>query len=180
MQTFIWWNLGGYSMLWWIWGRKVSHSQRLGKIYAFKKCHRITVTILIIQGSFDVNETNTHKGRDTVFWGRGKKGPGKVQDLLSPYQGLSTWVVFLFYPALPSPSSVLFPSTSLPIYLNFQNWLPGPAPQSQCSCWDNFFSRYSCHLLLLTGCQLCLFRAEDLRLNWLTTAVFILQVGVIF
>lgn len=30
------------------------------KIHAFKKCHRIIVTILIIQGSFDVNETNTH------------------------------------------------------------------------------------------------------------------------
>lgn len=72
----------------------MSHGQRLGKIYAFKKCHGITVTILIIQGSFDVNETNkhthTHTGRDTVFWGRGKKGPGKVQDLLFPYQGLST------------------------------------------------------------------------------------------
>lgn len=36
----------------------MSHGQRLGKIYAFKKCHGITVTILIIQGSFDVNETN--------------------------------------------------------------------------------------------------------------------------
>lgn len=68
MQTFIWWNLVGYSMLRWISGRRMSHAQRLGKIYAFKKCHGITVPTLVIQGSFDVNKTKENKQQNPHQW----------------------------------------------------------------------------------------------------------------
>lgn len=146
MQRLIWWSSVGYIILH---GRlrKGAHAQRLCKTCAFKKCCGISA--MAIGGQLEVRHQKGPTKAGMLCSEERKIRPEwspQVQNIFSLFQGLFTWVAFLFYSTLtiPSPLSV-YSSSYLPE-------LPKLAPQP-CTLEVRWFLELPEYLGLSHGCS---------------------------